>query len=202
MNRFPSGSGLPVSLPSPAEIRATGWPVPALAGMLVLFLPFCGGPSAPAPIPEIEQNDILYHHDGSGIADSVRLVVRDQEELEQLWQQATARRSDPPGVPSVDFDRSMVLAVAAGTSSPGDQIHVDSAGVRKERTSDGGEQEVMKVFVRTVHACGEFQVDTYPLEIVRVQRFDGPVEFLEESEAGAGCGTNPRSIEPVEPASP
>lgn len=208
MSRYPSESDLlDSSVPSP-DGCPRGWPAPALAGMLFIFLPFCGGGggggTTPAPEPlccDIDRSDILYHHDGSGIRDSSRLVVRQQGEFEELWNQATAPASDPPELPTVDFERFMVLAVAAGTSSPGDQIYVDSAGVREEGTPDG-RREVLKVYVRTVHTCGDFQADTYPLQIVRVQRFDGPVEFFEESEAGSGCSRNPPPIEAGEPASP
>lgn len=199
---LPGFDGVP-GFPTPRAHRPSTWSVPASAGaLLFLFLPTCGGPSTPEPIPEIEARDILYHHDGSGIADSVRLVIRDEAGLEQFWDRATARDDDPPAVPSVDFERSMVLAVGAGLSTPGDQIHVDSAGVREVRRSDGEEEDVMRVFVRTVHACGDFQADTYPLQVVRVQRFDGPVEFIESSQAGAGCGMNPRPAEPGVPPSP
>lgn len=168
---------------SPAGIR----PLYGVVG-LALLLGFCGGPPPPAstlaPVPERSR---LYYDDSGGVTDSLRLVVRDQEAFEELWSRATSRRSDPPARPRVDFEERMVVAAAAGRMEPGDRIRVDSVGVRQRRTPEGDTEEVLAVVVRTLRECGGFQGDAYPVEILSVRRFDGPVDFLERQERGSGC---------------
>lgn len=128
----------------------------------------------------------LYYDDAGGITQEVRRVIRDRQELEEVWQQATEPRSDPPPPPAVDFGESMVLVVGAGRMRPGDRIRVDSAGVRTERTTED-EEEIFEVIVRTVEACVELSGEAFPLHVVRVPRFDGRVSFTErtgEQECG------------------
>src|SRR5256885_16983641 len=81
-------------------------------------------------------------------------------------------------LPAMDFDRQMAVLVAAGRMSPGDQIHVDSAGVQGD---------YFVVWVRTIVQCRRFSGDVYPLEIVRVGQSDKPPHFIERRERGASC---------------
>lgn len=172
-------------------------PVHGVVGLAVL-LGLCGGPPPPsstlAPVPDRAR---LYYDDSGGVTDSLRLAVRDQEAFEELWSRATSRRSDPPPRPDVDFEERMVVVAAAGRMEPGDRIRVDSVGVRQRRTPEGDTEEVLAVVVRTVRECGGFQGDAYPVEILSVQRFDGPVDFLERQERGSGCqGASTGSSDP------
>jgi len=148
--------------------------------------PQAPGGSPLAPLPDDAQ---LFYDDRGGIPDSVRIVVRDPGTWRAQWDRATSERSDSPPLPAVDFERHMVLVVAAGRKSPGDRIQVDSAGVRTERTTED-EHEVFEVVVRTVESCTSIRSDIYPLTIVRVPRFEGPVSFQERVDR-TGCDGRP-----------
>ena len=120
----------------------------------------------------------VYYDDGPAFRDSVRMVVRDGAAWRTVWAQATSTQPAPPPLPAVDFDREMVLVVGAGKLTPGDQIHVDSAGVR---------QDFFVAVVRTIVQCRPFPADAYPLEIVRVRRSDKQATFVERRERAANC---------------
>ena len=163
----------------------------AVVCILGAALSGCGrAPALPAPLGPVPETARLYYDDGGGLTDSTRLVVRGEAMWQEVWQRATARRSAPPPLPVIDFGRDMVLVVAAGRMTPEDQIRVDSVGVRRERTADGEDRDALTVIVRTIQGCGLFASEAYPVEIVRVRRFDGPVNFVERRQraecAGAG----------------
>lgn len=141
----------------------------------------------PDPLAPLAQSARLYYDNSGGIADSVRIVVRDEAAWEDLWSRATSRQSSPPGRPSVDFGEQMVVAVGAGRMTPQDRIQVDSAGFYTERTVDGEEAEYFVVVVRTFEGCRLLDSDAFPLEIVRVPRFDGPVRWEERRDRQADC---------------
>jgi hypothetical protein len=61
---------------------------------------------------------------------------------------------------------------------PGDQIRVDSAGVRAG---------VFVAMVRTITACRPFPAAAYPLDIVRVLRSDLEVTWSERREPAPDC---------------
>ena len=73
----------------------------------------------------------------------------------------------------------MIIVVGAGRMSPGDQIRVDSIGVRTE--------DYYVVVVKITEECQPFPADVYPLEIVRVARDDRPVVFEVKRERAPGC---------------
>jgi hypothetical protein len=75
--------------------------------------------------------------------------------------------------------------------TPEDRIRVDSVGVRDVTDAVGETEEVMMVIVRTVEGCRRFNVDAYPVEIVRVPRFEGPVRFVERRERDPSCQNEP-----------
>lgn len=120
----------------------------------------------------------LYYDDGPAFRDSVRLVVRDVTSWPGIWARATATQATPPPLPAIDFGRDMVVLVGAGHMSPGDQIHVDSAGEHQGNYS---------VIVRTILACHPFAADAYPLEVVRVPRTEKAVMFTERRDRGTDC---------------
>jgi hypothetical protein len=142
--------------------------------------------SAPVPVqPEwrpIAPVARIFYDNSGGVRDSLRLVIRDESQLKSLWDQVTSTRSDPPPVPAVDFGREMVLVVAAGRMIAEDEIRVDSVTVREDRTADGRTEEVLAAMVRTIIGCRRFDIEAYPVEMVRVQRFPGTVKFVEIRE--------------------
>ncbi|HET6762733.1 MAG TPA: hypothetical protein VFH27_03650 [Longimicrobiaceae bacterium] len=146
----------------------------------------CGG--GKGGLGPVARTAVLYDDDAGGLRDSVRLVVRDAVGLERLWRQATAGQSAPPPAPMVNWGREMVVAVAAGRMTPNDRIAVDSAGVRREPGADGREREVLAVLVRTTQGCERFRTAAaFPVSLVRVPRYAGPVVFVERRERAAGC---------------
>lgn len=155
------------------------------------LLTACRGGGAPAtPTPSfnpVTTAERLYYDNGGGIQEEMRLVVRDAATLADVWQRVTSRQVEPPPAPQVDFTREMLLVVAAGRMTPEDEIRVDSVGIRSETTATGRTERVMAVIVRIREGCRRFNADAYPLEVVRVRRFDGPVNFVERREQAADC---------------
>lgn len=129
----------------------------------------------------------MYDDDSGGMRDSVRVVVRDRAALDTLWRRATLGQPAPPPPPAVDFAREMVVAVAAGRMTPSDRIRVDSVGVSRAPGEDGRVRRVLTVLVRTTRACERYVTPAYPVQLVRVRRYDGPVVFVERREQAEGC---------------
>lgn len=161
-------------------------------------LPGCGrggGATPPVaaapPAAPLASTALLYYDNSGGIRDSMRRVVRDPEEFRQIWRQATSTQSSPPALPAVDFDRGMLLVVSTGRMTPEDLVRVDSVGVHEEVSAGGARQRVMQAIVRTIRGCGGFSSDAYPLAIVQVERFDGPVRFTERRERAEDCAAAP-----------
>lgn len=159
---------------------------------LLALLPGCrrgggAGASGPPPAAPLAPTALLYYDNSGGIQDSLRLVIRDAEEFRQIWRRATSTQSSPPPLPAVDFDRAMVLVVAAGRMTPDDALRVDSVGVHQEVDVTGERDRVMQAIVRIIRGCAGFSSDAYPLAIVQVERFEGPVRFTERRERAADC---------------
>jgi hypothetical protein len=133
------------------------------------------GPQALAPVLPMAR---VYYDDGAAFRDSVRIVVEDSVTWKQVWRQASSTQASPPPRPEVDFNSEMLLVVGAGRMAPGDQIRVDSVGVRKG---------FFVAVVRITTECRPLAADVYPLEIVRVRRTGRPVAFAEHRERGANC---------------
>jgi hypothetical protein len=167
----------------------------AVLAAAVVALPGCrrGGSPAAAPPPAapawtpLPAAALVFYDNSGGIQDSVRLVVRDEAALREVWGRATSNQSPPPALPAVDFGREMVVVAGAGRMTPEDQIRVDSVGVREEVTPANRRQRVMEVVVHTERGCQRFASDAYPLAIVRVQRFEGEVRFVERRTRAEGC---------------
>jgi hypothetical protein len=115
-------------------------------------------------------------------------VVQDAGQLREVWARATSRQQVPPPAPEVDFAREMLLVVAAGRRSPEDRIRIDSVGVQRTPAARGQPaRETMAVVVRLSEGCRRFTTDSYPLEIVRVPRHAGEVEWIERRAPATDC---------------
>lgn len=145
-----------------------------------------GGPPEPTLAPVPERSRLFYSNTGP-VRDSIRLVLREEGEFADFWGRATAQEEPGSTRPTVDFERSMVVVVAAGRMTPEDEIHVDSVGVEPERTVEGDVEDVLKVVVRTTRGCGQFRTEAFPLEIVQVRRFEGNVRFVERRGQRTDC---------------
>ena len=144
-----------------------------------------GRPQAPAPAPVL-QPSVLYDDDGGGMRDSVRLVVRDPAAFQALWRSATRGQPSPPPLPAIDFAREMVVAVGAGRMAPDDRIRVDSVSLRPQ-PGGGHARPSLAVVVRTTQGCGGFSAASWPVQLVRVRRHDGPVVFVERRVRAEDC---------------
>jgi hypothetical protein len=130
-------------------------------------------PLMPAPVLA---SALLYQDISSGIRDSTRLVIRDADSFNAYWQRATSSQPTPPPVPAIDFSKEMIVLVAAGRMNPQPEFRVDDVRVGREQT--GGEAvDVLTIVVETVQSCSRIRVDAYPISIMRVSKFDGPVRW-------------------------
>lgn len=171
--------------------------IETLASAAFLAMAACGGgpppapagPSGPAPLTPLDASDRLYSDNGEGIVDSVRIVVRDQGELRDEWSRATRHQTSPAPPPDIDFEEHMVVVVGAGRMTPQDRIRVDSVGIRELPDAMGNPRRVLVVRVRTIRGCQQLNLDAYPVEIVRVPYFDGPVRFTGRTEQDPNCLT-------------
>lgn len=160
----------------------------ALAGVAAA----CGGPSirvAPPPAARVWPVDAanrLYRDDAAPLADTIREVIRDQASFARSWARATSALDDPPPPPEIDFAQHMIVFVGAGRSNPGDRIQVDSVGFRRESDPQNPDREIEVIYfvVRTTMEPDPFPGESYPIEIVRVDRSDRPVRWEERRSGG------------------
>lgn len=152
------------------------------AGALACALPCaaaaCAG-DAPTPGSEvapvmsrIDSNAILLRS-GRGLGDPTRAVIRDSATWVDFWNQAHALLEPAPAPPPVNFADSMLLIAALGTrATGGHSIGIDS--VARGNT--------LRVFVTAIAPgpdCMTTMAISWPVQVVRVARFDGSVEFVE-----------------------
>lgn len=147
----------------------------------------CGGAGSTAPLTPIGTDARLWRDDGGGIPDSSEHVVRDMDTMRDFWQRATSTQTTPPPLEEIDFRRQMVLIVAAGRMSPEDEIRIDSIGVRSEAVPGGDTRDVLVVQFTITENCSRFPGDVYPVEIVRVRRYEGPVRFNGRRHRSESC---------------
>jgi len=161
--------------------------VVALSAMIAAGCSHASQAPPPAPLGPIAPEARLLSDNSGGIRDSTRLVIRDAAALTTTWRQVTALQSNPTPMPTVNFARDMVVLVAGGRMSPADEIHVDSAGVRREATTGGKQQNILAILFTVTEGCRQFTRDAYPVEIVRLPRYAGEVRFIGKRERGPAC---------------
>jgi hypothetical protein len=131
-----------------------------------------------SPFSPVPPTAVIYRDDSGGLRDSAQYVIRDEAAWVELWTQITETQLNPPERPAVDFATNMVLALAAGRMRAGDQIRVDSVGVRNN---------IYIAFASVVEACEALDVEVYPLEIVRVAKSEHQVQFQMSRRRATGC---------------
>ncbi len=112
----------------------------------------------------------------SGIPDRRRLVIRDATTWAAYWSDFHANVVPVPDPPSVDFSTQMVVAATMGTRPSGGYTVSVSAVYQQDGT----------LFFRVRQAspgptCLNTAVVTAPAVAVIADRWDGPLEFVEES---------------------
>jgi hypothetical protein len=78
-----------------------------------------------------------------------------------------------PAAPDIDFSREMIIVAAMGPRpTSGYAITVEEAYERSDR---------LEVAVRNISpgSCGQFQMGTQPVEIVRIVKSEHPIVFRE-----------------------
>ncbi|MDX1392803.1 MAG: hypothetical protein R3195_00360 [Gemmatimonadota bacterium] len=156
----------------------------ALPGLLGLS---CGSdPPAATELAPVAEHSLIYQHDGGGIRDLRRTVVRDRAGLARAWSEATSHQgANAPSMPAVDFEQEMVVVVAAGPRKIGSRISVERVGIRSLPDEEGDMRDVMLVCVVTTASAADIETEVYPVSIVRVTRFDGPVQWQDAPDPAA-----------------
>ncbi|HVX41451.1 MAG TPA: protease complex subunit PrcB family protein [Gemmatimonadaceae bacterium] len=110
----------------------------------------------------------------SGLADSLRTVVRDSAAWAKVWQRVQQPFFPRPATPHVDFAREMVIVAALGQRpSAGYDVVIEGA----ERGGNG-----LTVDLRVTSPAPGCPVEaalTQPVDLGRVPITDGPVRFRE-----------------------
>jgi hypothetical protein len=107
--------------------------------------------------------------DSSGIEDRREVVVRTQAEWKKLWQEHAPNQP----LPSVDFAKSMVVGIFAGSRNTGGH-EIAIASIEKTgsdlvvtwRESSPGRRDIVT------------QMLTFPHHLVRFERIEGAVKFV------------------------
>lgn len=116
--------------------------------------------------------------DDSGILDSARFVVRNEQQWRDVWSRLAAGKPQMASPPAVDFSREMVLVATLGSQRPGHSIRV-------QKISNVGGVLYAEVISRTPgdHCSTVRQVSnaatTAPADVVIVPATRDPVAFVE-----------------------
>jgi len=141
--------------------------------------PACRGKSVPVTLldvggPKMPEPRTISLLKG-GISKRSRLVIRNSERFNDLWEQIVGPREDKPGPPEVDFSREMLIVAAMGERPSGGYEIVITGACEVDNQ--------LEVHVRSSDytKCGGMQtaVLTAPVDIVRLPKSDLPVVFRE-----------------------
>jgi hypothetical protein len=139
----------------------------------------CRGKSIPATLldvggPKLPEPRTLSLLKG-GILKRSRLVIRDRERFDDLWEQIVGLKEDKPAPPEVDFSREMLIVAAMGERPSGGYEIVITGACEVDNQ--------LEVHVRSSDyaQCGGAQLGvlTAPVDIVRIPKSDLPVVFRE-----------------------
>jgi hypothetical protein len=121
--------------------------------------------------------DLIYASEQSGIESPLREVVRAPDEWAAVWSGIMGARSPVPPPPEVDFDRYMLVAAGLGTRPSG--------GYAVRITGIAVGSDALTVTVSEVApgvGCIATMALTAPIVVVRFERLDGEVAFVETRE--------------------
>jgi hypothetical protein len=115
-----------------------------------------------------------------GISQRARLVIRDRDEFNELWNQIMRSVSDKPPLPEVDFSREMLIVAAMGQQPSPYEIIIDSA-------CEVDKQLEVLVSSTKFDWCGAIAgLLPEAVDIVRLPKTDLPVVFR-ETEVTCDC---------------
>lgn len=112
----------------------------------------------------------------SGLVDSTRTVVRDSTAWRELWQQLNRPFFPSPALPSVDFQREMVIVAALGAQpNAGFDVVIDGA----EEDSTGIEVNVRRS--SPAAGCPVAAAMSQPVDLARMRASGRALRFRERS---------------------
>jgi hypothetical protein len=146
---------------------------------LLVALSACSG-GAPTPGADARQAVVSHIDSGAvvlataqGLGDPTRAVIRDSTEWSAFWTQAHSLMEPAPSLPPVNFADSMLLVAALGTrSTGGHNVTIDSV-------ARGATLRVFVTELTPAPDCMTTMAITWPVQVVRVPRFEGSVDFVE-----------------------
>jgi len=139
----------------------------------------CAQPNAPdpaateIPIQRLRAEPYAFEF-FSGLDESERLLIRNTAAWADVWSRIYARRGEKPALPTVDFAAETIVVVALGQRpSSGYSIIVKNA------SRAGGVTTVGVESLSPGPGCGGLTVLTHPVDIARIPRLAGFVQFEE-----------------------
>ena len=133
----------------------------------------CGSPALTqisVPLSNLQKGDF------SGVREALQIVVRTQDDWDNLWSRHTSIAANPPSTPRMNFATEMVVGVFAGEKSTGGyEVEITRAERRNSRLylyylEKSPPRDAMVA-----------QVLTQPYHLLKIPRDDSPVAFLRES---------------------
>jgi hypothetical protein len=156
--------------------RRAGRPASLLA-LLLLLAPGCA-PRA-VEVFTLESLPLSRPVDAgsfSGFLEPERAVVRDSVQFGELWRRAHAHLVPVPPLPSIDFERNMVIVAALGKRSTGGY----AVAIRDVDATSG--RVIVSVDVTTPgERCMVTMAESSPFDLVVVPVRSGTVEFHERT---------------------
>ncbi|HSP07549.1 MAG TPA: protease complex subunit PrcB family protein [Acidobacteriota bacterium] len=119
--------------------------------------------------------DVMFQGTFSGLKDPLQQVIQNKKDFEDLWKKHVSVLVPQPPVPEVNFDTSVVVAIAIGEkNTSGYQILIRKV---EPKTSD-----VLIHFHQTEPPANSLvlQVTTQPFVLLRVDKPKGQVQLVKE----------------------
>jgi hypothetical protein len=139
-------------------------------------------PAAALSVQPLDSSLQNYYRYSSGYSDSARLVIRTSEEWARVWARMVSNHGPTPTTPTIDFSREVVIVAAMGTRATGGYtIAVTSV------SEDAAGLVATVVSTSPGRTCGTTAALTAPVDIVRVNRLNVPVRFVEQQSVH-DCG--------------
>ena len=139
-----------------------------LASVCAQQMPASPGMAVPMPITRLPLDGAAF----SGYEQPITLVVRDRETWQSTWSQVYRARNEVPPLPPIDFSTEMIVVAALGAKpTSGYAVELTSAYV------SNGTVTVEAASVSPGPLCVTLQVITNPVDIARLPRRDGAVQF-------------------------
>lgn len=141
---------------------------------LCVFLGSCGK-RLPEPIRVSVDLHQIYYSDESKLTQVGGTAIRNRNQWREYWANVTGSDATPR---DVDFRSEMVLAYNAGRMRPGDRVQILEV--------QAVEEESLVVWFR-IDECGTLESEVFPVQIVRVPKREGRVEFQRRTSLEPIC---------------